>query len=259
MTDFDEKSPAILAVTSEVTSLEQFAKDYQVTTPAQYESGAADLARVKGMQHKLEETRTGITGPMNAALKKVNDFFRGPAEKLAAIERTIKGKLASYHEEQERIRREEQRQADERAAAERRKAEAAAAEARRKADAEAAELRRQAEAAAAAGRAAEAAKLAQRAEAKVEKAESKAQSLEQHAATVVAPVIHREPPRVAGLQMRETWKFEVTDPSKINAAFLIPDEKKIGAQVRALKGDAAQIIGAGVRIWCEKSPASSAA
>jgi type IV secretory pathway VirB10-like protein len=258
MTDI-ENNPAVVEVTSGITALEVFAASYQVTTAAQYEAGAADLARVKGMQKKLEETRTSITGPMNAALKKVNDFFRAPAEKLAGIERLIKGKLGAYHEEQECIRREEQRKADERAAAERRKAEAAAAEARRKAEAEAAELRRKAEEAAAAGRAAEAAKLQQRAETKVEKAEEKARGFEQQAATVVAPVIHREPPKIAGLQMRDQWKFEITDPTKINAAFLMPDEKKIGAQVRALKGDAAAILGPGVRVWCEKVPASSAA
>jgi hypothetical protein len=115
MTELD-KDPAVLEVTSGIMALEQFAATYQVTTPAQYESGAADLARVKGMQKKLEETRTGITGPMNAALKKVNDFFRGPAEKLAGIERTIKAKLGGYHEAQEKLRLEEQRKADERPA-----------------------------------------------------------------------------------------------------------------------------------------------
>lgn len=254
-----EQNPAVIEVTDGIMALESFAATYQVTTPLQFETGAADLARVKGMQKKLEETRTGITGPMNAALKKVNDFFRAPGEKLAAIERTIKGKLSAYAEDQERIRREEQRQAEERAAAERRKAEAAAAEARRKAEEEAAALRRQAEAAAAAGRAAEAARLAARADTKVEKAEAKATNLESQAQTIVAPVIQREAPRVAGLQMREVWEFTIVDASKINAQFLMPDEKKIGQLVRNMKGDAQAILGDGVRVTSRKAPASSAA
>lgn len=222
MTDLTT-NPAVIEVTGEITSLESFAASYQVTTPAQYEAGAEDLKRVKAAQKKLEDTRTGITGPMNAALKRVNDFFRAPAEKLAGIERAIKGKLGAFYEEQQRIAREEQRKADEKARKER----------------EALEER--------ARKAAEAGKV------------EKAADLQERAATVVAPIITREPPKIAGLQMRDQWRFEVTDPSKINPAFLMPDEKKIGAQVRALKGDAGSIIGEGVRIWCEKVPASSAA
>ena len=222
MTDLTT-NPAVVEVTNGITALEAFAANYQVTTPAQYEAGAADLARVKGMQKKLEDTRTGITGPMNAALKKVNEFFKGPASKLESIERIIKGKLSAFYQEQERKRLAEQAAADERARKEREA------------------LEKKAAAAAASG--------------KTEKAEA----LQSQAATVVAPVIHREPPKVATLQMRDVWRFEITDASKINPAFLVPDEKKIGAQVRALKGEAAAIIGAGVRVWCDKEPASSAA
>jgi hypothetical protein len=52
---------------------------------------------------------------------------------------------------------------------------------------------------------------------------------------------------------------QIVDASKINPAFMMPDEKKIGAQVRALKGDAAAIIGEGVKVTKRMAPASSAA
>lgn len=255
MTDF-EKDKAVIEVTAEVTTLQAFAASYPVATPAQFEAGAEDLKRVKAAQKRLEDTRTGITGPMNAALKKVNDFFRSPADLLARAEKTIKGSLGRYTEEQERIRREEQRRADEAAAAERRKAEAAAAEERRKAEEQAAELRRKAEAAAAAGRAAEAAKFAERAEAKVEKADIKAAALEQKAATVVAPVIQREPPKVANIAARQVWKFEVTDPASVPREFLSVDEARIRKVVQALKGDAKI---AGVRVYPETQISAGAA
>lgn len=254
-----ETLPAVQAITGEINELAAFAQSYQVATPEQYSAGAEDLKRVKAAQKRLEETRTGITGPMNAALKRVNDFFRAPAERLTVIERTIKGALTKYADEQERLRREEQRRAEEAARREREAAERAAAEARRKAAEEADRLRREAEAAAAAGRAAEAEKLAARADAKVERAETKAEALETQAATVVAPIIQREPPKVVGLATREVWRFEIVDASKINAAFLMPDEQKIRKQVAALKGDAAAIIGPGVRIWSERSIAAGAA
>lgn len=232
---------------------------YRISTPVEYENSATVLKKVKAGQKRLEELRTAITGPLNAALKAVNDLFRAPADKLAQAERTIKFEIGRYADEQERIRREEQRKADEAAQRERQKAERAAAEARAKAEAEAAELRRQAEAATAAGDTAAAAKLETKAGQKIERAEDKAQSLEVQAATVVAPVIQREPPKVTGISSREVWKFEIVDPSKINPQFLMPDEKKIGAQVRALKGDAASIIGAGVRVYAERQIAAGAA
>lgn len=254
-----ESLPEVRAITGQIGELEQFAASYQVATAEQYSAGAADLQRVKAAQKRLEETRTSITGPMNAALKRVNDFFRAPADRLATIERTIKGKLSAFATEQERIQREEQRKAEEAARREREKQEAAAREARRKAEEEAAELRRKAEAEAAAGRAAEAAKLAARAEQKIERAEAKAETLEAAAAQVVAPVVQVDTPKVAGLAMRDVWKFEITDPSKINPAFLIPDEQKIRKLVQTMKGDAAGLVGAGVRVWSEKEPASRAA
>lgn len=222
MTELDN-NPAVIEVTGEITSLESFAANYQVTTPAQYESGAEDLKRVKAAAKKLEDTRTGMTKPLNESLKRINDFFRKPADALAAIERRIKGALGAFYEEQQRLARVEQAKADEKARKDRLALEA------------------KARAAQDAG--------------KVEKAAA----LEQRAAAVVAPIITREPAKVPGLQMRDAWKFEITDPSKINAAFLMPDEKKIRAQVQALKGDAAAIIGEGVRVWSEKVPASSAA
>lgn len=258
MTEF-EQSPAVIEVRNEVTTLEAFATSYPVTTVAQYEAGAEDLKRVKAAQKKLEDTRTGITGPMNAALKKVNDFFRAPGELLARAERTIKGSLGRYSEEQERIRLEEQRKVDEAARKERERLEAIARETERKAREKAEAERKAADEAAAAGRAEEAARLREKAQATEQKAAEKAATFDERAATVVAPVISREPPKVAGLQMREVWEYTIVDASKISPAFMMPDEKKIGAQVRALKGDAAAIIGEGVKVTKRMAPASSAA
>lgn len=254
-----ETLPEVQAVASEVSYLEAYASNYVVRTAEEYAAGGEDLKRVKAAQKKLEETRTAITGPMNAALKRVNDFFRAPADRLNTIERAIKSKMVVYSDEQERIRREEQRKAEEAARREREKIEAQAREAERKAREKADAERRAAEEAAAAGRAEEAAKLNARAAATEAKAAEKVEQLAERAATVVAPVIQREAPKVAGVATREVWKFEITDPSKINPAFLMPDEQKIRKQVQALKGDAAALIGPGVKVWVERSIAAGAA
>ena len=268
-----ESMPAVQAVTAEVASLETFAATYAVTTAEQYQHGAEDLKRVKAAQKKLEETRTSLTKPINESLRRLNDFFRAPTDRLAAIERTIKTALTRFADEQERLRREEQRRAEEAARRERERLEAQAREAERKAREKAEaerkateEARQAAEKAAAEGRAEEARKAAAaaaaaeaRAAATEAKAAEKVEAIETRAAAVVAPIISREPPKVAGVATREVWRFEITDPSKINDAFKMPDEQKIRKQVAALKGDAAAIIGPGVRIWCEKSIAAGAA
>ena len=248
MTTDVEQLPAVRQVTSEIADLETFAADYRVATFAEYQAGSTDLQRVKSAQKRLEETRTSITGPMNAALKRVNDFFRAPTERLATIERTIKSQLVAFADEQERIRREEQRKADEAARRERERLEA---QAREKAEAD----RRAAEAAAAAGRAEEAAKLAARAAAAEEKAAAKVDDLAVRAATTVAPVVVRDPPKVAGVSTREVWKFEITDSAAIPREYLVVDEARIRKVVQALKGDAKI---AGVRVYPERQIAAGA-
>ena len=57
----------------------------------------------------------------------------------------------------------------------------------------------------------------------------------------------------AGLTVREDWKFSIVDAALIPREYLIPDEKKIGRIVRAMK-DATNIPG--VRVYAEKGIAT---
>lgn len=268
--DHVETLPEVRAVTAEIGALESYAATYAVTTAAQYQHGAEDLKRVKAAQKKLEETRTSLTKPINESLRRLNDFFRAPADRLTAIERTIKAALTRFADEQERIRREEQRRAEEAARRERERlaeqAREAERKAREKAEAErraAEEARRAAEAAAAAGRAEEARKAAAaaaaaeaRAAATEAKAAEKVEAIETRAAAVVAPIVSREPPKVAGVATREVWKFTVTDAALVPREYCVVDEAKIRKVVAALKGDTTI---PGVRVYAEKSIAAGAA
>lgn len=251
-----ETLPEVRAITGEISELEAYAASYHVTTAEQYQAGADDLKRVKAAQKRLEETRTGLTQPLNEHLRRLNAFFKAPADKLVMIERAIKGALTRFADEQERIRREEQRKAEEAARRERERLEAQAREAERKAREKAAADRAAAEAAAAAGRAEEAAKLAARADATEAKAADKVEALEVRAATVVAPVVSRETPKVAGVATREVWRFEITDPSLVPRQYLVVDEAKVRRVVQALKSDAGI---PGVRVWSERQLAAGAA
>lgn len=217
------KSPEVRELQSETKQLVEAADVYNrvaIATPEHYALGAEELKRVKGAIARLEKIRKGMTQPLDMAKKAIIEFFRPFEDQLERAEGSIKRVLIAYNNEQQRIQREAQLkvEADARKERERLEQRAANAEAKGKTD--------------------------------------KAIGLLQQAATVVAPIIQRETPKVSGLQDRKTWKFEVTDPTKVPREYLKVDESKVGAYVRAMKDTAAI---PGVRIWSESTLASSAA
>jgi len=207
-------------VTDETQKIIALAGSYQVANAEQYVAAGNELTRIAAAQKRIEAVRMTITRPMDAAKKAVLDFFRDPETKLETAKNTIKRAMIAYDEAQRRIREEEQRKADEIARKERERLEA------------------QARKAAESG--------------KVEKADA----LEQRAAAIVAPVIHREPPKVTGINYRDVWKFEVTDERAVPRDYCVVDETKIRKIVQALKGDTNI---PGVRVWSEKQIAAGAA
>jgi len=64
------------------------------------------------------------------------------------------------------------------------------------------------------------------------------------------PIVHA-PPQTDGVSYRENWKFAIENPDLVPSEYTIPDEKKIGQIVRALKANAKI---KGVRVYCEKVP-----
>ena len=222
----------------------------------QYEQAGELLKFVKGALRQIEEQRTSITKPMNDALRNANAQAKVAAAPFEEAERSIKAAMITFADEQERIRREEQRRLDEAARREREKLEAQAREAERKAREEAEAKRRAADEAAAAGRAAEAAKLAAQADRVEAKAAAKVEDLEVRAASVVAPITRSEAPKVAGTATREEWLFEITDPALVPREYLVIDESKIGKVVRALKSDTSI---AGIRVYSRRVLAARSA
>lgn len=68
----------------------------------------------------------------------------------------------------------------------------------------------------------------------------------------VAIVKEPEPELAQGTYTVDVWEYEIIDKTKINAEFLIPDEKGIGATVRSMKERAQSIVGPGVKVTCRK-------
>jgi len=216
--EFDR--PEVQELIENTRQLTVLAYEYPVATAEHYSKAGEDLKLIKGTRARLEELRKSFTAPLDLAKKNIMDFFRRPAAQLDEAESRIKRSMISFSDEQDRIRREEQRRADEAARREQEK------------------LNERARKAAEAGR------------------PEKAAALEQRAETIVAPVIHREPPKVAGVSTREVPKFEIVDEKAIPREYLIPDVSKIRGVVNSLKMDANI---PGVRVWMEKQLAAGAA
>lgn len=225
----DLAKPEVAAATATVTELTTLTANYSIKTAADYEAGSALLMRVKGAQTKLEDARTAITKPMNVALKAINDFFRGPADKLAAAESNVKRAMIGYTDEQARLQRIEQQRVND-----------VSRKAREK-------LEERASKAAASG--------------KVEKAEQ----LQQAAVTVVAPVINFAPLKIAGISPRENWHAECTDLMTLVKAIaagqaplslVMANDKVLGSQARSLKSE---FVAPGIRVWSDKNIAAGAA
>lgn len=200
-------------------SLRESYQSYEVTTPAAFANGADHLRVIKTLKKELTEQRFALTRPIDAAKRAVLDFFRPMEARLDDAERRVKLALAGYKREQDDIAREEQRRRD---AAARREREALAVRAR---------------------------------EAEAKGREARAAALEARASQAVAPLVEPATPKTEGVSFREVWKFRVVDPAKVPREYLAVDEKKIGAVVRALKGDASI---PGVEVYCDEVPAARA-
>lgn len=233
-----------------------YAETFAITTSSDSVKAQEARARLNTKINTLKDARMTLTRPLDAAKKTIIDFFAAPILKLERAKNLFDQKIIAWDDEQDRIRQEEQRRVEAKAAAERKRLQDIADEAKRKADAEAAEKRKAAEEAAAAGRQADAERLKAQADRVEQRAQDKADRFEERAAAVVAPIIQADTQTAAGTSKRENWTFEITDPSKINPAFLMPDEVKIGKIVKSMKLDAVSVVGPGIRVFAEKILAS---
>ncbi len=227
---------AALVLTNSAQKALANATDYVIDSPTMFELASDDLKRVKSLQKEVEEKRTGITGPLNQAVKAVNDLFRSPKEYLDKAEATLKRAMVTYTTEQERLAAEARRQAEAEARAERERLaqqEREAQEAARRAEAEA-------QAAAEAGDQEAAAKAMQQAQAAQDAAAMAAITAN---VMTIAPQVEA-PAKVSGISSRVSYVVEVTDLLalvKAVAAGTAPieclqaDAKFLGAQARAFK------------------------
>jgi uncharacterized membrane protein YqiK len=231
-----EADEAITALMPVLQRLRSFAAGLVIKSEEGFQAAASRLKEIKGALAQIEDARTRITKPLNESLRETNAQAKAAAAPFLADEIVIKNAMIRYSNEQDRIRQEEQRRANEAAEKERRRLQAIADETARKAREEAEKKRREAEAAAAAGRQAEADRLRAAASRVEEKAAEKSELFENRASQVVAPIATQEAPKVAGISVPKVWTFDIIDPMAIPREFLIVDETRIRKVVQAMKG-----------------------
>lgn len=212
--------PTVRALTPALERLRAFAKNLVIKTAAGYEQAAELLKSVKGSLATIEDARTRITKPLNDALRETNAQAKAAAAPFLADEQAIKRAMIAYSDEQDRLRQEEQRRANEAARKEQERLQG----------------------------------IADRAAAKGQ--ENKAEVFADRAAAVVAPVAQQAAPKVSGISIPKVWTFEITDEALIPREYLEVNETKIRKVVTALKKDT---VIPGVRVFEVKRIASGVA
>lgn len=189
------------------------AESLVIDSPTMYELAADDLMKVKALAKNVEDKRTAITGPLNQAVKAVNDLFRSPKDFLQSAENTIKGAMLTYDRAQQQKAEEARRAAAAAARAEQERIQAEARAAAEAAQKEADRIAQEAAAAAAAGDQTKADELKQQAEQTAAAGAAEAEAIAVTAEMVTAaPVpMPTAAPKVAGLSTRQNWKARLTD------------------------------------------------
>lgn len=216
-----EQTEGVQELEVQALSVPDQAKQITITDQASYERAGQILVIVKGLRKKIDETFDPIISKAFAAHKEAKAQKTKVEAPLLVAEAHVKPLMAFYVNEQERKRREEE--------------EKLRLEAQKKAEAE---------------------QLA-RAEAAEKQGNHQAAEAIISAPVQVAPVVlQSETPKVAGVSYRKSWKFRITDPALVPREYLIPDDKAIGAVVRALK-DQCKI--SGVEVYSEDTVSAGAA
>lgn len=190
-------------ITERALTVPDQARIIEVKSNEDYVKAGEILLVIKDLRKQIDETFDPIIKKAHEAHKEAVAQKKKVDAPLVEAENIIKPRIAAWNAEQERIRREEEARLREIA----RKEE----EERRIQEAILAEQSGQ-----------------------QEEAEAIISAPVQSPAVVIPKTV----PKVAGITMQKQWKFRVTDPAKVPRQYLMVDEQKIGAIVRAMKDQA---------------------
>jgi len=198
----------------EIAPVVKTAADLVIKTPEQSMVAQEILRDIKRRQKKIQEFFAGMKTAAHAAWKKICDTEGGYLAPLAEAEMTIKRKVITYTNEEERKRQEEVRAAEAKRQEEERKRKE--------------EIERQAKKAEENG--------------KTEKAQALREKAEE---TMIPPVfVPPPPPRAEGMALRKVWVADCVDlkalcgaiaEGKASVGLVTPNQPGINAFAKAVK------------------------
>ena len=223
----------------EGAALVQTAQALVITDEASFQRAADGLRLVKAFLGRIDEAFGPIDRAQIEARRVTIEQRKGLERYPKEAEAVYKGGMAAYTREQELIRRAQEESA-------RRERERLEREEAARVQAENERLRKDAEdrriaAAVEIAEAGDTVGAAKLLDAPIEAPVVQARPV------FVPPVPVAAPPKAAGVSMRKAFTFRVTNPDLIPRQYLIPDEKAIGATVRAL-GMRAQVTIPGIEV-----------
>jgi len=209
------------------------AESVVIDSPEMLQIAGEELQSIKKRSNEINEMRLDMTRPLDASKKRIMDFFATPLNRLAQAETLLRNGISVFQKAEREKQRQAQIEAENAARAERERLAKIAAHAEK-----------EAQKAAKKGDEAAALKAA-------ENAEQARQEIElAEVAPIALPDVTQT--KVAGISTRTTWKHEIDDFHALVtaaaegiakqdyslAAYLLPNDKDIGAVVRALKSKA---------------------
>lgn len=213
------------------------AKAVKVIDSATYTAAGSLWKAIGDMIKEVKDTFDPICDAAHKAHKQAVEKRSKYLDPLASAQKSVKQLMSAYDAEQERVRQAEQRRLEEIA----RKEEAE----RRLVELERLEAERKAEEERALAAAIQLEKLGDMnavddalrvAGDKQAEAQQEAAAIQAEPVYIPPVILPKETPKIQGLSFRTAWKYRITTEALIPRQYLIPDEKKIGAVIRASQG-----------------------
>jgi len=200
-------------VDKKATTALSLAKGISIASTDEYQGATSLLKDIKGIQREIDDTFSPVISAAHIAHQQAISAKKKHSEPLKDAERLLKGKVSGYLINEEKKRRAEEARRQE--------------EARKQAEEE---------------------QLARAIEAEEFGENEEAEDIIHEEISVAPVIVEKTVPKVQGISKQMAWKFRVVDAAKLPREYLVPDDKKIGVVVRALKSEARI---AGVETWEE--------
>lgn len=122
MESFDTKEVGI--VKTQVTKGFNAATAAVITTDEEMLKAGELRANIRKVAKLIDNSKTGMTKPINEGLKKIREFFRPLEDKVAEAESIVTNKMLAYQKEQDEKRKKAENEANERILAAQKEADA---------------------------------------------------------------------------------------------------------------------------------------